>query len=350
MNEAKPDLGVAEHGIPRQGQPVVGEAAVGQPRESAGTAAQRVVHRSHAPLPRGVLQHGGPLATGTRIRRVLTRAVGARRARTGVHGVAPEAVRHTDGQAVEGSLVCDRVVGAGVGHIAVDRSGAVDVRPQNVGIQRSPEQHGPLAAERKLAPFVGQTDERLTPEHPAALPGRPRVGRKTRLEHEDRFQTAAHVLGAAQPPARRHAAGDARHAHDAGIRRTDVIDILDTGVVDAVKHHGRLRIGRNRRCHRSHRSQHRRPCNPLPLGAHFRYLLYLWVNHCHCFVENRYPHVCPKKLRKVRRRSHWRRSKSSPAPGASTRLHVCQGRTNPQRTDVRRPDLTCVGLPSVQSR
>ncbi|MNR15461.1 hypothetical protein D3C85_1319980 [compost metagenome] len=200
-DHAGADLGAIEQHVTGQRGTVVTEAAAGQAGEGARAAALGVIRGGNAPGLLVPADHGGPLAALRLVRRILASAVRAGRAWAGVGHVAAKAVRAAHGQAAEGALVRDGVVGARVRDVAVHRTGAERVRPEDVRVEHGPEQHGVLAAERDLAPFAAQADQRLAPEQAPALVGGARIRREAGLPHEDALQAAAESLGAAQAPA-----------------------------------------------------------------------------------------------------------------------------------------------------
>src|ERR1700693_866221 len=87
----------------------------------------------------------------------------------GARAVAPERVRRPHGQAMEGAFVAAGVIAAGIRQIRVERTAAVDVRSENVGIRHCPIGHRVLTGERQLTVRARDTPPSLTSDRAPAL-------------------------------------------------------------------------------------------------------------------------------------------------------------------------------------
>ncbi|MNT04702.1 hypothetical protein D3C72_1392910 [compost metagenome] len=150
-------------------QAVVLEAAAHQSACRARAAAQGVIRGRQAP-PAGVIaQHHRPFAACLAVSGIFSRAVGSRRVLACIDRVPPQTVGGSDCQAAESPFVGDRIVGAGIGAVAVQRVGAVDIWPEDIRIQCRPEGHRPLPAEGELPPAIAQPDKGLPTKQSATL-------------------------------------------------------------------------------------------------------------------------------------------------------------------------------------
>src|SRR5476651_2378077 len=104
---------------------------------------------------------------------------------------------------MEGAFVADGVVAASVRQIRVERTAAIDVRAEDVGIRHRPVGHRVLTTELQLTVWARDTHPRLTPEQTPALPGITTAGVETAFESEYRFISTAQIFGTTQAPARR---------------------------------------------------------------------------------------------------------------------------------------------------
>ena len=184
-----------------------------------------------------VFGHERPLAAGLAVGRGLAGAVGAGRAGAGVHAVAPKAVGGAELEAIAKVLAPGHgAVGACVGQVGVQRTGAVDAAAVDVGVQARPEGHGVLAAQRQRTQRGGaQAHQRLPAKGAAALAEAAVAHDDALLQREEGAVALAQVFAAAKAQTRRcgvAAGGHALQRIAAGAHAGDVFDAHVDQAVD----------------------------------------------------------------------------------------------------------------------